>query len=431
MADVREEVGQAVAPDVRLEYRRAIEALRAGVPNGDAVRVLGSDQPSIEEKFRQRLQDVPDDLAKDAPTAGLLIAGDFGTGKSHLLEYLRHVALGEGFVCSKIVLSKETPLYDLAKLYRAAIESATVPGKKGAALPEIAAGLDFANPAYAEFFRWANRQDVGLNAQLSATLFLFERVKDQEVRDRLLSFWAGDPLRVADLRGWLQAHGEPGRYKREPGATKDLPLHRFRFVARLIAAAGYAGWVLLVDEVELIGRYSLRQRGASYAELARLAGKVKEDGIPGLFATFAITTDFTEAVLEQRNDLTVIPERYRARGTPADTQLAQRAERGMRTLSRETVRLTAPSKPAIDRTRQQVHAIHAQAYDWQPPPLGSYERLTTTSMRQYVRRWINEWDLQRLYPGYAVDTIVGELTMDYSEDLDLEAPGEEEGEAPV
>lgn len=408
----------------RVECRRAIEALRSGVPNRDAVRALGSNQPHIEEKFRQQLQAATEGVAKDAQAPGLLVAGDFGSGKSHLLEYLRHLALDEQFVCSTVVLSKETPLHDPTKLYRAAIEAASVPGKKGAALTEIAAGLDAATADYAGFYRWVNRPDAGLSSQFAATLFLHERVKDQEILERIVSFWAGDPIRVGDLRSWLLAQGEPGKYRKEKVGAADLALQRFRFVARLIVAAGYTGWVLLVDEAELIGRYSLRQRARSYAELARWAGKLRGDAYPGLLGVFAITTDFAEAVLEQRKDATLIPERLRAAESAADNLLATHAERGMRMIAREAARLALPSRAAVDRTHAHVHAIHARAYDWQPP-LAPYERLATTSMRQYVRRWINEWDLQRLYPGYQVDTVISELKLDYSEDADLEVPAEE------
>ena len=40
-------------------------------------------------------------------------------------------------MCSKVVISKETPFYDPAKLYRAAAEAAVVPGRMGDALTEI------------------------------------------------------------------------------------------------------------------------------------------------------------------------------------------------------------------------------------------------------------------------------------------------------
>ena len=139
----------------RVQQRRAIEALRAGVPNRDAVRALGSAQPHIEERFVKLLQDARDGVANGVQAPGWLIAGDFGSGKSHLLEYLQHVALEENFVASKLVVSKETPLHDPAKLYRAAVEAAVVPDKKGSALAEIAAGLRADGPAFADLLAWA------------------------------------------------------------------------------------------------------------------------------------------------------------------------------------------------------------------------------------------------------------------------------------
>ncbi len=369
-----------------IQHRRAIEALRSGVPNRDAVRALGSAQPDIEEKFRQQLDDVKNDIDKGVQTPGLLIAGDFGSGKSHLLEYLQHVALEGNFVCSKVVISKETPLYDPAKLYRAAVDTAAVPGKKGSALTEIAFRLKFDSPGYVDLFRWANDRGVELNSRFPATLFVFEQVKNEEIRDRIISFWAGDPLNAGELRRWLRAYGEAATYKLEKVAAKELPLHRFRFSARLIRAAGYSGWVLFVDEVELIGRYSFKER----------------------------------------NDLESIPGRLRASGLDAELLLASQAERGMRLIARDAVPLTGPDPQAVDRTRDQVREIHAQAYGWTPPSLEAAERLSTTRMRQYVRRWINEWDLRRLYPEHPVETVVDELKMDYSESPDLERTSDED-----
>ena len=54
---------------------------------------------------------------------GMLVAGDFGTGKSHLLGYLESQALAQNFVCSRVVVSKETPLFDMDKMYKAAVEN--------------------------------------------------------------------------------------------------------------------------------------------------------------------------------------------------------------------------------------------------------------------------------------------------------------------
>jgi len=103
---------------------------------------------------------------------------------------------------------------------------------------------------------------------------------------------------------------------------------------------------------------------------------------------------------------------------------ARRAEQGMRMIAREAVRLRGADRATLDGTRQEVRALHAQAYRWDPPDMDAGERLSTTRMRQYARRWINEWDLWRLYPDYVPATAVAELHTDYSERPDLEAPAE-------
>jgi len=47
-------------------------------------------------------------------------------------------------------------------------------------------------------------------------------------------------------------------------------------------------------------------------------------------------------------------------------------------------------------------------------------------MRQYVRAWINEWDLRRLDPSYEPEIEAATLEVDLSEDAELEG-GEAEG----
>lgn len=43
-------------------------------------------------------------------------------------------------------------------------------------------------------------------------------------------------------------------------------------------------------------------------------------------------------------------------------------------------------------------------------------------MRQYVRAWINAWDLVRLDPTHQPDHEVVEVASDYAEDEALEGP---------
>ncbi|MBI2854820.1 MAG: DUF2791 family P-loop domain-containing protein, partial [Chloroflexi bacterium] len=184
--------------DSRVQSWRAIEALRAGVPNRDAVKALGSAQylingkgerVSAEEVFKGQLQQTQDH-GRGESLPGLLIAGDFGSGKSHLLEYLQHVALESNFVCSKVVVSKETPLYDPAKVFRAAIQSAKSPDRAGSGLNDICLKLNFDSPGYAQLFQWVNDPYSNLNTRFAATLYVFEHGGhlDPDVSDRIIQF---------------------------------------------------------------------------------------------------------------------------------------------------------------------------------------------------------------------------------------------------
>src|ERR1700732_32857 len=104
--------------------RRAVEALRSGVPSWDAVAVLGSGQPEAEDRFTALLDQLAERGARAQRPRGLLLGGGFGSGKSHLLTHLGHLAMSSGFVVSTVVISKETPLHDPVKTFRAAIDSA-------------------------------------------------------------------------------------------------------------------------------------------------------------------------------------------------------------------------------------------------------------------------------------------------------------------
>jgi hypothetical protein len=316
--------------------RRAIEALRAGVPSRDAVAALGSGQSEIEDKFAELRNSVT-----SGTSTGMLIGGGFGSGKSHLLEHLAHLALGSGFTVSRVVISKEVPLHDPAKVFQAAVTTAVTDGRPTPAVADAAARLDLNGRGYAELLRWAT--SAGLNERFAATLSLYAdlRERDAAFANAIVRFWSGDPIGVAELRRRLKETGE-ARPSLPPVAAKDLARQRLRFVARLLTAAGSAGWLILFDEVELVGRYSLLQRARSYAEIARwVRGDHGAAGLP-IGAVLAMTDDFEAAVISGRNDRDVVPSKLRDKGTPEAVALAASATQGMRIIDREMILLRQP-----------------------------------------------------------------------------------------
>ena len=425
--------GMPMADGQELLHRRAIEALRAGVPNRDAVQALGCAQPDIEGQFRRMLENAQQSVMQGTTTKGILLDGGFGTGKSHVLEYLQELALENNFACSRIVISKETPLYSLVKIYRAAIENVLIPGKRGGTLAEVAGELNFQGPHYADFYEWVHGASGELDSRFAATLFLYERMaNDRELSHRLVRFWSGDPISVSELKRYLQACSATNPYTFEKISQTDLALQRFKFASRLMVAAGYSGWILLIDEAEIIGRYSLKQRAKSYAELARWMGCLDASSYAdlgyksGLAAVVALTDDFQSAILEDKGDREKIPSKLREGRSETDVLLADQAVAGMRLIESERARLAGPYDRMIEETKEKVRTIHASAYHWAPPAIPSGERLSSTRMREYVKGWITEWDLKRLAPEEAVDLEVTPLRPSYTEDAELETPVEED-----
>ncbi len=403
----------------RQNARRAIEALRSGVPNGASVRALGTTQSSIVDRFVGLLRDASDDTS-DRSSPGMVIKGGFGSGKSHLLEYLGEVALAQRFVVSKIVISKETQLHNPTAMFRAAIASAKVPERSGSALSEIAAALKFDSPRYSKLYSWLHQPDSKLDQRLSASLRLFENFQgDEEFAEKITNFWAGEPFSIAEMRKRLREAGWLSDYSLRATKEIDLSLDRFAFVSRLIHAAGFSGWVLLIDEVELIGRYSLMQRAKSYAEIRRwVEGSKKYQDSP-IISVLTSVDDFEGEVLIGKGDYIKVPQRLAAKERLEETMLSIDAIAGMKILGSRQSELQSPVESELNATYEAIRKIHGLAYSWDPPHVTGLERLSSNRMRQYVRAWINEWDLIRLDASFVPQTTVTTVEIEYGEDDDL------------
>ena len=410
---------------VNLNQRRAVEALRAGVPNRDVVRQLKPMQPELENRFAALLQKTQENWDGGTQAPGLLLEGGFGTGKSHCIEYLRHLALENNFVCSTLVLNKEMPLHNLARIYRGCVESATVADKTGPALTEIVNSYHTnLTPHYRELYQWVHQADK--DPRIGATLFLFEDCKDENLREKIVAEWTGYPMKVQDLRAALKEVNQHKAYNISRPQTMKVS-QRFEFLSRFFRSAGYDGWVILLDETEIISRYSLQQRGKAYAQMAQLMGLTEGTTIPGLAAVFAITDDYAGQVLRAgKNDVCNVPEKIRGM---KDDSISGDAVIGMDAIENKSLQLKKPTAGQVLETYAKVRQAYSQAYAWDAPSIDNKrEHLESNSMRQYVRSWINTWDLRRLY-DYQAQTTLENVTMSYEEDADLQedAPDMEEG----
>lgn len=418
----------------RLAARRAIEALRNGVPNMDSVRILGCSQPQAEEQFKQLLAGESHVRGLHEDLKGMLVSGAFGAGKSHLLTHFQARALDQGYVCSKLAISKETPLFNLDSVFKAAVSNAQVPGHKGRLVEDLALGEKTDSQAYGAFYGWATNETrlERLNGIFPATLIAYERLDDPDMKNRIEAFWSGGRLNVSDLKRALRQLGAGSACAFRNPRLADLPPQRLRFMVEMIKGAGYNGWVVLLDELELVGYYSILQRGRAYAELARWLSNDRDADYPGLIPVGTVTDDFASVILSpegQKKDLDNIRPKLIVR--PRLAPLEPLAQTGMRVLLEGCTQLKTPGQQELELALENLRELYSQAYEWDAPALKKVKVGgvgIARRMRYKVRAAINSWDLQRLGLTSRPETESDDFAYSYEENADLETRTEDDAD---
>ncbi len=408
-----------------LEARMAIEALRAGVPNRAAIRQMGTEQTGIEHAFEAALAACWADAAParaGTGSAGIGMAGGFGTGKSHMLGYLAEVAGQQRFVVSRIVVSKETPLSNTGHVLAAALRDAALPDRPDDPIAACITALREQPEALDAMDAAVGMPDAGFAPIFAACLYLVRRATTPpETLRQIGRLWSGAKVSATVIRQALKASGAGRMFQLKTVPAAAMTDQLARFVPLLFRAAGYAGWCVLLDEVELIGRYTPLQRALAYAWLAAWLGLDGKRRFPGIVTAYAITDDFAAAVIHPRLESEKAPERLTLKGRVAEAALAKSAIGHIeRTVLQN--RLLPPTLNDLTVCHDKVQRLYTSAYDWPAPPLPPVERSATRTLRQYIKGWITLWDLRRLGGGDA-RLVADNIATNYAQDATLAEPG--------
>lgn len=216
---------------------QTIEALRLGVvPSAHA-----KDYTVGRERELKRLEEV-----LDSGQGLRIVLGDYGLGKTHLLDVLEQVALKRGYVISRVVLDpNEVPLSHPLRLYRAILSGLRYPEGAGGTLDPILQPLEESRPHH-EF--------MGRRYSRFFTPVLFgRRARDPEIADWLQDYIEGCRLDAPTVDHVLRRIGWRG--------DRILVLSDFRTYGRMYVHllgtlaswardAGFRGLLVLFDEVE-------------------------------------------------------------------------------------------------------------------------------------------------------------------------------------
>ena len=368
------------------EARKAIESLRAGVPNLYAVAALGVRDSEIIQAFDRSCEVLVEQPDAPAAKSGFFIEGNFGSGKSHTLRHLQALSAQRSIASSSLAVSKETPLGDLSAIYRSAIAGLRFgDGRLGGTLSTVFERLLRNKAAFSSLCATARDPSQSFDALFLASLLLLRRYcADAELVDQLYDFWDGGPPQLSVWKRLLRDVDEDKPPIRSVPVA-ELAEHRFRFAATVLRAAGYKGWFVALDEVELIASFSLRARAKAYATLAFLFGAPHEGKATGRwFAVAAVTEDLAPMLFKKRDDIGNIKDRFRF-----EPDFVARALTGAVTLLDDArrIRLAEPTDATLLSAHDAIRELYSRAYSY--PASQAFRpgdvRPKSKSMRSYVR----------------------------------------------
>lgn len=381
-----------------MRARAAIEGLRSGVPSRHAVAQLGTTQTEIKASFETALEE----LERGAPCKPLVISANFGSGKTHLLEYLQALAEERNFASSYLVVSPEMPLGNAPVVLKALSENARAPGRLGKALRTLYSDLPPRADHFLSVREWL-AESPDIHDRFRALLHLYtEFVSDPELRFQILGDFEGKPLLKTLIQQKLKEIGAASSYDlRNTPRVAPLAQQRIQLFARLLRAGGLGGVVVLVDELERMAQFSKKQRLAAYEQLGWWSQLASQPG-SGVLPVFAMTSSFVNTC--------VLPDE--ASGFLLAQDDRDRLAQAGVSMLKGNLRLIDPDRSEIESVRYRIKALYEEAYQLVAPDYQDDYYEGSTPIRQRIRRWVTQWDLHRFYPDQSPQVKIEELSFD-------------------
>ena len=386
------------------EARHIIEALRSGIPSRAVGQYFSEARPRIMREISDRL----DTASEQSKSSGMIIIGKYGEGKTHLLNTVFNLAHSNNMVVSWLSLSKETPMDKLYLVYQKLIGNTYLPKRQQPGFMHELEKISSNSPVANEMLLYAAKQ-----LETDKLYYLFRSYLNTEDSDEKFLLQAdleGDFIANVPLKKiYKRIFNQTVKYNVNFTKTKHCRDY-FSFMGHLFTQMGYHGWVILIDETELMGRLGKKARLNAYRNMADFL--LPEKCPESTFSIFALSASYAEDVIEGKHEYENLAMIYPEAPEPAKTVLDM--------LSR------APQ--LLPLTRDEIHEIlykiqdfHGKAYEWTPGL--SIDSLTVATqsggylLRTKIRAAIEFLDQLYQY-GKAGKTTINELGEEmYTEDV--------------
>lgn len=387
-----------------LESRHIIEALRSGIPSRAVGQYFSEARPRIMKEISDRIDKVCD----QRHPCGMVISGKYGEGKTHLLNTVFNLAHSNNMVVSWLSLSKETPMDKLYLVYEKIIRNTYLPKRSQPGFAHELEKISAKSPVANEMLLYAAK-----HLETDKLYYLFRSYLNTEDSDEKFLLQAdleGDFIANAPLKKiYRRIFGETVKYNVNFTKTKHCGDY-FSFMSRLFTQMGYHGWVILIDETELMGRLGKKARLKAYNNMARFL--LPENGFESTFSLFALSASYVEDVIEAKHEYDNLAEIY-----PTD----QEPMRTVLDILVKAPQLLPLTKNEIDEVLYKIQDFHGKAYGWTPNlPVSSLAEVTQSGgylLRTKIRAVIEFLDQLYQY-GKAGRTVINELGQEtFTEDV--------------
>ncbi len=343
------EVVESTGPVYDTEARHIIEALRSGVPSRAVGQYFSEARPKIMREISDRL-----DAVCDADrSSGMVICGKYGEGKTHLLNTVFNLAHSNNMVVSYISLSKETPMDKLYLVYQKIIQNTYLPRRLQPGFSQELEKISANSPIASEMLFFAAKQ-----LETDKLYYLFRSYLNTEDSDEKFLLQAdleGDFMANAPIKKiYRRIFNQPVKYNVNFAKTKHCRDY-FSFMSHLFVQLGYHGWVILVDETELMGRLGKKARLNAYRNMADFL--MPGENLESTFSLFALSASYVEDVIDGKHEYENLEAVYPEEMEPAKTVLD---------ILIKAPQLLPLSKEEISEILYKIQDFHGRAYAWTP-----------------------------------------------------------------
>ena len=334
------------------EAMHVIEALRSGVPSRAVGAYFSEARPAMLNRIRSRMEAAEATGQAD----GMIFRGSYGEGKTHMLNTVFSMAAEQNMIVSYVSLGKETPMDKLHLLYARIIANTYLPGKKQPGFRSILEEMTPGSGTAGELIAYAA---TGLETnKIYYLLKAMWGTQDEEEKTQFLGDLEGDFVSNAQVKKvFRRVTGKPAQFNQNFTKTKHC-MDYFAFMSTLFRRTGYAGWVILFDEAELIGRLGKKARAKSYAGMQ--AFLQPSSRLEGVFSLFAFSTSFSEDVIDKKHEFENVEAIF------AEDPVSLKAAKNTLNAILNAPELAVLTKEETLRVMASIQEFHGKAYGWQP-----------------------------------------------------------------